>query len=147
MRKLLSVLLVLSLSLIPMAKANAAEQVVDSEGSYDIDIIVEIPSTFEVTMPDLVEITKKEVKGFTITGTGNISASQYLEIGMPSTVTMSTEGKNDVQLNLSIDKTRYSQTELAADGGVTSNCSVDATSISSGVWRGSAEVTVTLKNL
>ena len=146
MKKTLTTILVTSLIVSAGMYANAADQVIDEEGTANVEIVADVSSTFEVLIPDLVEITEREVKEFKITGSGNIASTEYLEIDMPDTVTMSTTGKDDMALDLSIDKTEFTSEELAADDGVTANCSVDASDLSSGVWTGNAEVGVTLKD-
>lgn len=146
MKKILSTILVTSLILSAGMCVNAANQIIDTTGTASVEIVADISSTFEVNIPDLVEITERALKEFTITGSGNIASTEYLQIDMPDSVTMSTEGKEDMDLELSIDKTEFSSTELAAEGGATANCSVDATDISSGSWTGNAEVEVALKD-
>lgn len=146
MKKLLLTITISALLLSSGMYVHAADQVIEEEGTASVEIVVDISSTFEVNIPDLVEITKREVKEFEITGTGNIASTEYLELTMPDTVTMSTTGKEDMDLELSIDKTQFTSEELAADGGIVANCSVDASDISSGVWTGNAEVTVELKD-
>ena len=147
MKKFYSIYLIAALMIIPCMKVEAVGNIITSEGSQNISINANIPSTFEVTIPDMIDITNREVKTFLISGTGNIASSQYLDIEVPQNVTMtSSDGKERIDLKLSIDKTQFSSTELAADGGVVANCSIDASNISSGVWTGEAEVVFKLKN-
>ena len=145
MKKIISIITIVALLMSYGMIARAEDQIISQSGTATVEIIADISSTFEVNIPDLVQITEREVKEFEITGNGNIASTEYLEITMPNTVKMSANNKEDVDLALTIDDNKFTSEELASDGGAIANCSIDASTISSGSWTGSVDVTIELK--
>ena len=142
-KKILSILCSIPL-LFSSISVCAEEQILTKSGTANVQIIANVVSTFEVQIPDIVEITERGVKEFDITASGNISSSESLDITVPDTVTMTTEGKNPIDLTLTVDADAFTSAQLAADGGAVATCSVDASDITAGVWTGAAEITVQL---
>lgn len=125
----------------------AEDQILNAPGTTTIQVTAEVVSTFEVNVPDVVEITERGIKEFQLTATGNISTAEYLNIEFPETVTMTTEGKAPVDLALTCDMKEVNAEVLAADGGAIINCSVDASTITAGNWTGAVDVNITLEEV
>lgn len=120
----------------------ATDQTISTEGVASVSINANVISTFDVTCPTSVDIVERGIKDFTITASGTISPKEYLKITMPDKVTMTTDGKNPMDLTVTIDNTELDNVELAAITEI--NCSVDATEITSGEWSGEIEVDIAL---
>lgn len=125
----------------------AEDQILNAPGTTTIQVTAKVVSTFEVNVPDVVEITERGIKEFQLTATGNISTAEYLDIEFPEIVTMTTEGKDPVDLALTCDMKEVNAAALAADGGAIVNCSVDASTITAGNWTGAVDVNITLEEV
>ena len=125
----------------------ATDQTISTEGAATVSINANVVSTFDVTCPTSVDITEREVKTFLLNASGLISPREYLSIDLPDTVTMSTAGKNPMDLVVTCDNEELSDTELAAVDGINIVCTIDATQITSGEWTGEIEVDIALKEI
>ena len=142
-KKILSMMVTFSLLFSTMV-VQAEEQVVTSPGVANILITANITSAFEVTIPNEVTINEKIEQAFEITTKGEISSSEILNINIPEKVTMSTTGKDDIDLPITSSATEITSAQLAASDEVIINCYVDATTLTAGNWSGDCEIEVQL---
>ena len=144
-KKLLSLCLAAISTVVVGMNAFAADQSITGEGAATVSINANVASTFEVLCPVEVDIIQREVKTFTLNASGSISPLEYLSVDLPDTITMTTEGKDSVDLGVTCDNEELSDVELAVDGGTNIVCTIDATQITSGEWAGSLVIDIALK--
>lgn len=141
-KKLLSLCLATVSMVVIGMNAFAADQSITDAGVASVDINANIVSTFEVITPTNIDITERGIKDFKLTASGTISPKEYLKIEVPDSVTMNTEGKDPMDLVVTIDNDELDNTELANTTEV--SCFIDASEITSGEWTGLIEIVITL---
>ena len=92
--------------------------------------------------PDEIEIVLND-EAREITG---IYQTEILTVNviMDSSVTMQTEGKEDLVLPITQDITTITESLLEADSGAVINCTVDGTTLTAGNWEGSCNVEISI---
>ena len=128
----------IALSLLFSVNAHALSE----EGTAQTKLTAYVSSTFSVTAPSSFEVEGNATTVFEITATGNTAANEVLSITGPSTVEMSQEGKEPVDVELSMSKTTFTSSELK--NGSATEVSVTAGELSAGEWSGMATFVVAL---
>lgn len=134
-------ILLSSQAMIPVHASNVST--ITQTGPVSVPLNATVASSFEVTVPKSVELTKGESKTFDIKVKGDIGGTENLTLNIGSTVTMSQEGKSDVTVPISLDKSTFSCANLQGEGS-TSKVTVNGANLSAGSWTGSCSLTVSL---
>lgn len=104
---------------------------ITDEGSAAVNINAEIPSTFSVTIPKRITLDSgtKEVT-FEVSAEGDIAGDEALCVELDDSIALSSNGKEDVEASVSIDKDRWLYNEFSTPG----NATITAEDLSAGSW-------------
>lgn len=142
MKKILLTILTITLLFTPYMNIYAAE-VVSTEGNHNIQVYADVTSTFEVTLPSVINITESGIKEVSFNNKGKISSTEYLEITIPKNVTLTSDTKEDVIANLTLSQNLFNSNELSGEG-MDAILSIDASELQSGEYEGTFDVNVRL---
>ena len=145
MKKILVTISIAAILLSSGMYANAETQTLTDNGIADIGVNATITPMFEVTLPNTIDITERQVKEFEVTAKSQPKRSETLEITMPATITMTNNDQN-IDLALAMDKKSFYYDELILPEGTTTKCRIDASTLPSGDWVGNLSVDIQLKD-
>lgn len=143
MKKIVSLIIILTITLLPYKYVYATTTISDS-GDYTIPVTAEITPVFQVTLPNAIYITERQIKEFDITAKGTPKRSETLFINTPSKVNL-TQGNDVIELDFVIDKNKFYYSDLEGEG-TTTKCRIDGTSLLSGIWEGTLDIEIALKD-
>ena len=115
--------------------------------SEEVEVSASKASTFMVTIPKKITLSGETGSGsFTVSVTGDLSEGDTVSIVPDEDFTMMQEGKNDITVTVSQDKTAFTKSDfvLQQDGSkvASSNGTLQMSEISAGVWEGSFDFTI-----
>lgn len=142
MKKIILTLLTITLLFTPYMNIYAAENI-SIEGSHNIQVYADVTSTFEITLPSIINITESGIKEVSFHNKGKISSTEYLEITIPKNVMLTSDTKEDVIANLTLSQNLFNSNELSGEG-TDAVLSIDASELQSGEYEGAFDVNVRL---
>lgn len=147
MKKIFSIYLTIILLITPYIKAEATENIVNTEGSTNIRVIADLTTSFEVILPSTLTIEDFGDTTFYIKGDGILSEYEFLCIDLQDSITM-TESNNETKyISIRSDKEGFFKEDFLQDDGGTITCFVDSKMLPSGYWTGDLNVNVSVKDL
>lgn len=136
MKKLLLSLLFLNLFIVPVYGETV------SSSNETISLNYEVAPTYKVTLPVTVDVTENTTQ-FVFSVSGDIYYDSYLEVLFDET-TIITNGKNQVTVYVTQDKTDFHYSELNSDD-IHSTITIIHSSLSAGEWTSELNILIALK--
>lgn len=139
LKKLTSALLVFTFCMIcirpSVAVANTTEVTTEQNAGMAVDL--EIPSTFNVKIPKTLTIDSQSRSAeYTVYVSGDLKANELLYVIPTNTVTLVTEGKNNIIANVTQEKDTWYSAELSATEYIETTGKIYVPEASAGVWSG-----------